>query len=226
VTGRHYLDIKTNLLSLAYVHCTLSVEIYKNNLTRVVSVLFAPCKFKGMISPVCRDDMKWSRDGTLANQMSRFLFYTPHWWLNTVCFNYKNCSNGKQKNHWWGFNFIIVNLGIVLKLDEPSACVGSVGSVGCFSSFFDEWRNRVFRASVESVYLIWKSRSSFGVPQFEVVSSLLSSWRIALSVILAMDVASLWSLSWIYRLRAHNRLAQTFCARWNLGVAGHAFHPC
>jgi hydrogenase/urease accessory protein HupE len=40
------------------------------------------------------------------------------------------------------------------------------------------------------VYLSWKSRSSVGVPQLE-VSVLISG--IALGVILAIDMASLWS---------------------------------
>jgi hypothetical protein len=64
------------------------------------------------------------------------------------------------------------------------------------------------------VYLSWKSRSSVGVPQLE-VSVLLRG--IALSVILAIDVVSLWSFSWIYRLRAHNRLARNVCHKFNRG---------
>jgi hypothetical protein len=61
--------------------------------------------------------------------------------------------------------------------------------------------------------LSWKC-TSVGrvVPQLE-VSVLLSDHL----------MLPLWSFSWIYRLRAHNRLAQTVCARWNWGVAGLPF---
>jgi hypothetical protein len=70
------------------------------------------------------------------------------------------------------------------------------------------WRQKP-EADVCSVPRSWKSRSSVGVPQLE-VSVLLSG-----VAILAIDVVWLCSFSCIYMLRAHNRLAQTFCARWN-----------
>jgi hypothetical protein len=76
---------------------------------------------------------------------------------------------------------------------------------------------RLFRASVQTVPLLEESFLSW---KFYLVVS-----RVAFCVIVAIDVVSLWSISWIYRLRAHNRIAQTFCARRNWGVVGLPFTP-
>jgi hypothetical protein len=72
------------------------------------------------------------------------------------------------------------------------------------------------------VYHSWKSRSTVAVLQLE-VSVLLSS--IALGVILAIDEVSLWSFSWIYRLRAHNGLTRNVCHRNLTGVKGSPTTP-
>jgi hypothetical protein len=73
------------------------------------------------------------------------------------------------------------------------------------------------------VYLSWKSRSSVGVPQLE-GSVLLRGIAFNLCVILAIDVVSLWSFSWIYMLRADNKLARNVCHR-NLTVGWKSRHP-
>jgi hypothetical protein len=56
---------------------------------------------------------------------------------------------------------------------------------------------------LEESFLSWCS--SVGSQFFTVLSGI----HVALSVILAIDVVSLWSFSCICRIRAHNRLAQT-----------------